>query len=114
MAAHRVAYIAHYKENPKAWLRHTCDVNCCVNPIHLIPGTPKENAQDRIERNRSAAPSEMFTHSRKGKPISEAQRAAIIANNIARRGPRPKMSAITATKYAERIGIAFSKWPREG
>ncbi|HXR85044.1 MAG TPA: HNH endonuclease [Hanamia sp.] len=35
-------------------IRHTCDNPLCINPDHLIPGTPKENSLDMVLRNRSA------------------------------------------------------------
>jgi hypothetical protein len=34
-------------------LRHTCDNPPCCNPRHLIPGTPQENADDRVARGRT-------------------------------------------------------------
>lgn len=34
-------------------VRHTCDNPACVNPLHLIAGTPKDNARDRMVRGRS-------------------------------------------------------------
>jgi hypothetical protein len=113
MAAHRVAYIAFYGTNPKAWLRHTCDVSSCVNPQHLIPGTPKENAADRVERNRSAPTSEEFKLARKGKPLTDKQRAAIIERNKRTAGPRPRTSVALATTWAVTLGIPFSKWPKD-
>jgi hypothetical protein len=36
--------------------RHTCDVPLCVNPEHLIPGTPTDNAQDCVKRGRKHHP----------------------------------------------------------
>lgn len=46
--AHRVSYtIAHGLPNPKLELRHTCNVEHCVNPNHLIEGTHQENMDDR-------------------------------------------------------------------
>jgi hypothetical protein len=41
------------KELPKGTLlRHTCDNRQCINPDHLIPGTPKENSRDMVDRGR--------------------------------------------------------------
>lgn len=39
--------------NSKEVLRHTCDIRCCINPSHLIPGTTKENQEDKVRRGRS-------------------------------------------------------------
>lgn len=49
--AHQFSF-AHYKGRLPHGLiiRHTCDIKCCVNPEHLIPGTHKQNTQDAIER----------------------------------------------------------------
>jgi hypothetical protein len=114
MAAHRVAYVERYGVNPDLWLRHTCDIPSCVNPEHLIPGTPKENAEDRVSRGRSAAPSDSFRLSRKGKPINETQRAAIIAMNKSRTGKRnPKTSSSLALHFATKSGVPYSKWPKD-
>ena len=29
---------------------HTCDVECCINPAHIWPGTPSENAKDAVRK----------------------------------------------------------------
>lgn len=54
--AHRVAYAeAHglsILDLGDAVVRHTCDNPCCVNPAHLLLGTPRDNTDDMIERNR--------------------------------------------------------------
>ena len=34
--------------------RHTCDHPWCVNPSHLITGTPHNNHRDMVQRGRSA------------------------------------------------------------
>jgi len=34
-------------------VRHTCDNPHCINPEHLLIGTPKENAEDMVRRNRT-------------------------------------------------------------
>ncbi len=31
---------------------HSCDTPACVHPLHVRPGTPKENAADMLARNR--------------------------------------------------------------
>ena len=47
--AHRVSWmIANNLDWPedKPVARHTCNNPSCVNPTHIIPGTPKENQED--------------------------------------------------------------------
>ncbi len=52
--AHRMAYELEVGPIPPDKLvRHTCDTPACVNPRHLLLGTPKENRQDQVERGRS-------------------------------------------------------------
>lgn len=52
---HRISYAVHYGEAPPL-LRHTCDNVECYNPTHLIPGTHRENMEDKIRRGRAAGP----------------------------------------------------------
>ena len=58
MPAHRVSYALRNDLDPLALspetiIRHTCDNRPCVNPSHLIPGTPADNNQDMVDRGRS-------------------------------------------------------------
>ena len=38
---------------PRARTRHTCDRPSCIEPAHLIWGTPRDNAQDMLARGRA-------------------------------------------------------------
>lgn len=53
--AHRYIFaLERYPIPPEKEIRHLCG-NCrCVNPWHMIPGTRKENAQDRGYHGRTA------------------------------------------------------------
>lgn len=57
-STHRLAYEAWVGPIPEGMLiRHTCDTPLCINPDHLIPGTHRDNMQDRLERGRANMPS---------------------------------------------------------
>lgn len=52
--AHRMAWeLAHGRPVPAGMVvRHICDVSLCVNPAHLLLGTPRDNIADQIQRGR--------------------------------------------------------------
>jgi len=51
----RYVYEREHGEIPKGLvIRHTCDNPTCINPNHLVLGTYKENAEDRVSRDRGA------------------------------------------------------------
>lgn len=52
---HRLSWRIWNGQIPKGtfYVNHHCDVRRCINPAHLYLGTPEENAQDRVIRNRS-------------------------------------------------------------
>lgn len=52
--AHRVSFFEAGKSLGLGEIvRHTCHVRRCVNPDHLIPGSHKQNAQDRVLAGRN-------------------------------------------------------------
>lgn len=51
---HRLAYMLTKGDIPKGMLiRHSCDNSLCINPDHLLLGTPKDNYDDMVGRNRA-------------------------------------------------------------
>lgn len=54
LRAHRASYGAFNGPIPDGLqVRHTCDVNSCVNPDHLILGTQADNMKDKAVRRRA-------------------------------------------------------------
>jgi hypothetical protein len=50
---HRLSYRMHKGEIPDGvTLMHSCDIPCCCNPDHLIPGTNAENIADMDRKRR--------------------------------------------------------------
>ena len=53
MSAHRASFLVNNGPlGPDEVVRHTCDRKCCIEPTHLLAGTPLENARDAVERDR--------------------------------------------------------------
>lgn len=52
--AHRYSALLKFKSLDDKLVRHECDTPSCVNPNHLILGTPADNSKDMTERNRQA------------------------------------------------------------
>ena len=76
-------------------IRHKCDNPCCVNIDHLEPGTPKDNTQDCVERDRRAKKYRLHTRHR---TVSDETIRAIRAEHPSMR------QKLIAEKYGVSIG----------
>lgn len=53
--AHRCAYVEKFGPIPDGLdVLHQCDTPACINPLHLYLGTDQDNANDRMNRGRTA------------------------------------------------------------
>jgi hypothetical protein len=52
-ALHREVYRLHTSAVPEV-VMHICDNRKCINPQHLVGGTPKSNLLDKLAKNRQA------------------------------------------------------------
>lgn len=62
---------------------HSCDVECCINPAHIWPGTPSENAKDAVRKG--YVPSNprwqaFKTHCKRGHEFTPENTAARLSN----------------------------------
>lgn len=52
--AHRISFYLTHGRWPHPFACHTCDTPGCVNPRHIVEGTPAQNAADMVSKNRQA------------------------------------------------------------
>ena len=71
--AHRFVYEECFGPIPDNMLvRHSCDNPPCVNPEHLLLGTPQDNMDDKMERGRGVFPgAPIKTHCVRGHAFDE-------------------------------------------
>lgn len=54
ISAHRFSYELHVGQIPAGMdLLHSCDQRSCTNPLHLRPGTHRENMMEMIHKGRN-------------------------------------------------------------
>ena len=68
--AHRYSFFLYNGFYPPV-VRHTCDNPPCVNPGHLLDGTPALNTQDMMARGRHKEPNSSKTHCPTGHEYTE-------------------------------------------
>ncbi|MFA5572537.1 MAG: HNH endonuclease signature motif containing protein [Candidatus Bathyarchaeia archaeon] len=97
--AHRYAWELHNGSIPEGLIvLHSCDNPACCNPNHLSVGTPKDNTQDMLCKNRR--------HDNKGTKNANAK---LTENSVqAIRGLYKYSPRFTQAKLGELFGVALS------
>ena len=107
--AHRIAWARTFGPIPAGnELRHTCHYRRCVNPWQLVPGTRRENIQDRARAWRGArsSPVARSCRSRRGWPPASARPLSPASTACTRRTSTTSSMAdrgCTPTKMAGRL-----------
>jgi hypothetical protein len=79
--AHRVSWKLHNKKDipDGMYVMHKCDNPSCVNPHHLLVGTPKENTQDMIRKGRKKTVAPLGEGN--GKSLLDAEKVRLIRSS---------------------------------
>ena len=110
ISAHRLAYLMLYGEIPAgAVIRHTCHRPSCVNPAHLVAGTPAQNSQDMVEAGRSL---HRYGASNPNSKLTNSQREEIRALKAEGRTLK-EIAAMFGVHFSTVSVICRKKRPRE-
>jgi len=67
---HRVVFMLTHGKIPNSYfICHRCDNPPCVNPDHLFLGSPKDNAQDALKKNRMKCGSSIYKSPKENRVI---------------------------------------------
>jgi len=104
VTVHRYMY-QHYKGPiPKGhYICHTCDNTRCHNPEHLYAGTPKQNAQDCVNRQRHAKKYDQETAS---KILAMRELTGMPGNTIA---VHLGLSKSGVNNFLSKLGLSYQK-----
>jgi len=68
----------------KLFIMHKCDNPECINPNHLMAGTPKENTQDMISKGRKPVGEDIANSKLKEEQVREIRKDIRSLNEIAK------------------------------
>lgn len=102
--AHRMAFESAHGEGASAGfvVRHTCDVRACVNPAHLLSGTPADNSRDMVERGRWRRDTSFAGQANPSAKLTESDAVAIRAAYI------PRKPGFSQYALARQYGVSQS------
>lgn len=102
--AHRLAYRTWVGPIPEGKIiRHRCDNPPCINPEHLLVGTAKDNARDRLEHGQA-----MRGHSNPASRLTEENVREILSSSETTRGLARKFGVYASTVRDVRKGRSWT------
>jgi hypothetical protein len=112
IGAHRASYLINIGPIVNGLhVLHSCDNPGCVNPSHLRLGTPKENTQDRIARNRNGSRTKLESRQFLTPPKVEIIRV-LIGLGYSDYDIGLFMNCRVFAVTGVRTGVTFTKYPK--